>query len=138
MIKGALYPSIKKQNLDNQKLPSYRPITNVAFLSKTLERVAVTQTVNNFAANDLLAKLQSAYRCFHSTETALLCVFNDILCAIDRHQEVVLVLLDLSSAFDTIDHTALLERLRYRYGMSGTVLTWFRSYLTRRTQAVMV
>ena len=136
--KGIVYPSIKKQSLDQEEFPSYRPITNVAFLSKTLERVAATQTIDYLIANDLLAKLQSAYRCFHSTETALLRVFNDILVAIDRHQEVVLVLLDLSSAFDTIDHTALLTRLRCRYGINGSVLKWFESYLTDRSQALMV
>ena len=75
----------------------------------------------------LLAKFQSAYRQFHSTETALLRVRNDILRAIDEGQEVVLVLLDLSSAFDTIDHKVPLDRLRIWYGFSGTVLDWFRS-----------
>ncbi|CAB3992083.1 Hypothetical predicted protein [Paramuricea clavata] len=73
-----------------------------------------------------------------STETALLRVFNDVLYAIDDHQEVVLVLLDLSSAFDTIDHTLLLERLSHRYGINGTVLEWFKSYLLDRTQSVKV
>lgn len=105
--KGILHPTIKKQSLHHDEFSSYRTITNVAFLSKILERVVATQTINNLLANDLLAKLQSAYRRFHSTETALLRVFNDIFCAIDRHQEVVLVLLDLSSAFDTIDHSVL-------------------------------
>ena len=95
---GVIHPSIKRQALDRQMFSSYRPITNIAFLSKTLERVAAAQTINYLIANHLLAKLQSAYRRFHSTETALLRVFNDILCAIDKHQEVVLVLLDLSSA----------------------------------------
>ena len=90
---GVIHPSIKRQALDRQMFSSYRPITNIAFLSKTLERVAAAQTI---IANHLLAKLQSAYRRFHSTETALLRVFNDILCAIDKHQGVVLVLLDLS------------------------------------------
>ena len=65
-------------------------------------------------------------------------VCNDILQAIDEGQEVVLVLLDLSSAFDTIDHKVLLDRLRIRYGFSGTVLDWFRSYLSNRTQSVKI
>ena len=93
---GVIHPSIKRQALDRQMFSSYRPITNIAFLSKTLERVAAAQTINYLIANHLLAKLQSAHRRFHSTETALLCVFNDISCAIDKHQGVVLVLLDLS------------------------------------------
>ena len=65
-------------------------------------------------------------------------VCNDILQPIDEGQEVVLVLLDLSSAFDTIDHKVLLDRLRIRYGFSGTVLDWFRSYLSNRTQSVKI
>ena len=66
-----------------------------------------TQTINYLIDNYLLAKLQSAYRRFHSTETALLRVFNGILSAIDNKQEVVLVMLDLSAACDAIDHKLL-------------------------------
>ena len=123
---------------DHELYPNYRPITNIAFLSKVLERVVATQTTNYLAENHLLAKLQSAYRCFHSIETALLRVVNDILCANDNNQEVVLVLLDLSSAFDTIDHTLLLERLHHRYGMCGIVFKWFLSYLANRSQSVRI
>ena len=92
LIKGVIRPSVKRQTLDFDIYSSYRPITNVAFLSKTLERVAVTPTVNFLIDNHLLAKLQSAHRSFHSTETALLRMLSDALYAIDKHQEVVLVL----------------------------------------------
>ena len=107
-------------------------------VSKILERrVAATQTLKYLVTNGLLAKLQWACRDFYSTETALLRVFNDILCAIDSRQEVVLVLLDLSTAaFDTIDHAALLARLKYRYGICGTMLKWFEPYLVARIQQV--
>ena len=87
-----------------------------------LERVAATQTLNYLIPNGLLAKFQSAYRCLHSTETTLLRVFNDILVAIDNHRDVVLVLLDLSAAFDTIEHSVLHSRLEHRYGFDGKVL----------------
>ena len=136
--KGVIHPSIKKLSLDREAYPSYRPITNVAFLSKMLERVAATQTLNYLIPNGLLAKFQSAYRCFHSTETTLLRVFNDILVAIDNHRDVVLVLLDLSAAFDTIEHSVLLSRLEHRYGFDGKVLNWFRSYLIGRSQQVLI
>ena len=127
--KGVAHPSLKKSKRDYIKLyeqySSYRypPITNIAFLSKTIERVATTQTMNYLAENDLLPKFQSAYRPHHSTKTALVCIFNDILRAIDQHQEVILVLLDLSSAFHTIDHGALLTRLCECYGFTRKVLS---------------
>ena len=136
--KGVIHPSIKKPSLDREQLLNYRPITNITFLSKTLECVAAKQTLNYLTSDGLLSKFQSAYRCFHSTETALIRVFNDILVALDRHQEVVLVLLDLSAAFDNIDHSALLSRLQCCYGINGTMLKWFQSYLDNRTQQVII
>ena len=77
-----------------------------------------------------LCPLQSAYRKFHSTETALLRIYNDLLRASDRRQVTALVLLDLSSAFDTIDHQILLDRLASFYGFSGLALSLLRSYLS--------
>lgn len=71
--------------------------------------------------------MQSAYRKHHSTETALVRVQNDILRALDEHNAVFLVLLDLSAAFDTVNHPVLLSRLKNRLGLSGTVLQWFGS-----------
>ena len=79
---------------------------------------------------------QSAYKRYHSSETALLRVQNDILRSIDNGENVVLVLLDLSAAFDTVNHETLLSRLSTRYGFCGSVLKWFTSYLTNRTQFV--
>ena len=114
-------PSIKKSNMDSDQFPNYRPISNLAFLSKTIERTAVSQ-MEPYLVGNLYPKIQSAYRKFHSTETALLKVSNDILRAVDQHQEVVLVLLDLSSAFDTIDHEILLDRMKSRFGFDGNAL----------------
>lgn len=136
--KGIVRPTIKKHDLNRDVLSNYRPITNIAFLSKILERVVSSQLTNYLTSNNLLPRLQSAYRRFYSVETAILRVFNDILAAIDDHQDVVLVLLDLSSAFDTIDHLLLLERLQKRYGIDKTVLKWLGSYLEDRTQAVRI
>ena len=86
----------------------------------------------------LQAKMQSAYKKHHSTETAVLKVCNDLLCALDAHKECILILLDMSAAFDTIDHRVLLTRLRDRFGIQGTVLSWFTSYLDNRSQQVTV
>ena len=86
----------------------------------------------------LLCSSQSAYRPCHSTETALLRITNDILLALDDSGVAVLILVDLSSAFNTTDHYILLNRLRSLYAIFGTALSWFESYLTGRTQTVTV
>ena len=82
--------------------------------------------------------LQSAYKCGNSTETALLYIQNDILSAQDRGELTALSLLDLSAAFDTIDHDLLLSRLTEWFGIDGVVLQWVRSYVTGRSQLVKV
>ena len=82
----------------------------------------------------LLPRFQSAYRAYHSTETAVLKVLTDILLAIDSGYLSALVLLDLSAAFDTADHDILIQWLRTSYGLSGMVLHWFQSYLAGRRQ----
>ena len=87
--------------------------------------------------NDLGGSFQSAYKCFHSKEIALLKVQNEILCERDNQKCVVLLLLEMSAAFDTVDHELLLERMSKRYGVPGNALKWFRSYIQDRKQFVM-
>ena len=87
-------------------------------------------------ANNLLERHLSAYKSHRSTETALALVQNDILEALDRRFGVILVLLDMSAAFDTVNHEILLSRLEQSYGMAGSVLAWMRSYLTDRSQCI--
>ena len=82
--------------------------------------------------------LRNRARPFHSTKSALLSVQNDILSSLNNRKMVALVLLDLSAAFDTIDHEKLLHRLETRFGINGTALDWFRSYLSNRSQAVRI
>ena len=77
--------------------------------------------------------LQSAYRKGHSTETALLKVQNDILMNMNRQHVTLLVLLDLSAAFDTVDHNILLTHLKTGISIKGTALNWFMSYLSERS-----
>ena len=81
---------------------------------------------------------QSAYSAFHSTETALLKVKTNVIRALENQEVACLILLDLSAAFDTIDHNILLRILETRFAVTGTALNWLRSYLTNRTQAVTV
>ena len=82
--------------------------------------------------------LRSAYKKFHSTESALLKVGNDVLFDMEKGRVTALTLLDLSAAFDTIDHLALISRLSSWYGISGTALDWFTSYLSNRCQQVKI
>jgi hypothetical protein len=131
-------PLLKKPSLDPLVLSNYRPVSNLPFVSKVVERVVSKQLTNYLQSNCLYPVFQSAYRQCHSVETALLRVQNDILQALDNQQGVILVLLDLSAAFDTISHDMLLCRLQHRFGLSGTVLAWIASYLHHRSQSVIL
>ena len=113
-------------------------VSNLPFLSKILEKVIDKRLNDHVTQNALYDSLQSAYRQGHSTETALLKVQNDIAAALDRRSMAVLILLDLSAAFDVIDHTILLNRLEYSFGISGNALKWMKSYHSDRVQCVAV
>ena len=119
-------------------MKNYRPVSNLPFLSKILERVVSAQMQEYLDENELHNDLQSAYRKYHSTETALIRVQNDLLRAVDENKEAVLILLDLSAAFDTIDHELMLARLTDRYGVTGIPHKWFKSYLCDRDQSVVI
>ena len=126
-------PLLKKADLDSADAKSYRPISNLSVLSKLLERLVAQQLIDYLRGAGLLPDLQSAYRAFHSTETAVLKVMSDILWAIDNGNLSLLAPLDLSSAFGTVDHEILHCRLEVSYGLQGTALSWFTSYLNGRT-----
>jgi len=115
---------------------SYRPISNLSVLLKVLKRLVSQQLVAYLKDNNLLPDRQSAYRAPHSTETAVLRVLSDILLALDSGDIAVLTLLDLSAAFDSVDHATLLQRLQISYGIGGSAVAWFASYLQNRTQYV--
>ena len=104
-------PLLKKVLLDPEVLKNFHPVSNLTYLSKSIERVVVVRLNQQLIQNGLHEVLQSAYKQNNNTETALLKVQNDLLMAIDTHGGAVLILLDLSAAFDTIDHTILLQRL---------------------------
>ena len=112
-------------------------MSNLTFISKLIERAVALRLTGHLIDNNLHEVLHSAYRQHHSTETALLKVQNDLLISLDTDGGAFLVLLDLSAAFDTIDHKILLQRL-YDLGVRGDALEWFRSYLTGRKQSVMI
>ena len=113
-LKEALVkPVLKKANLD---LIDYRPVSNLEFMSKTIEHAVTSQLTQHISENNLMEPMQSAYRSGQSTETALVEVKTDLLHATDCQEVVCLVLLDLSSAFYTVDHFFLLQGLRIALG----------------------
>lgn len=132
-----VFPLLKKLGVDfiNKNL---RPVSNLPFLSKLTEKAAFNKTHVHMTVNNLYPSLQSAYRKNHSTETALVKITNNILCNTNNQHVTLLVLLDLSAAFDTIDHDILLKRLSTKLGVEGVVLQWFQSYLEGRSQRVSV
>ena len=105
-------PLVNKQSLDPDVLSNYRPVSNLPQLSNTLEKVVGNQLMDH--ANNIYRMYQSAYRKHHSTETALIYVTNYIKLDMDSKKGTILVMIDLSSAFDTIDHSILLSRLELR------------------------
>src|SRR5258708_14702513 len=131
-------PLYKKHSLPHEDLSSYRPISNLNFISKIIERIIHTRISNHLKTFPSLSPFQSAYRPFHSTETALLRIQNDLLLAMDNRKVSALILLDLSSAFDTIDHNILLSRLSSYFGISGLALKLLTPYLQNRTQTVCI
>ena len=135
---AVLSPLLKKPSLDHETLANFRPISNLKMVSKIIEKVVAVRLNRYLEENNLNEPLQSAYKQYHSCETALVRVQNDILLSIDNQQCVVLLLLDLSSAFDTVDHGILLQRLSTNFGIKGKALDWFTSYLTDRSQFVQI
>ncbi len=107
-------------------------------MAKVLEKGAVNQLTAVLEGYNMFDKFQSGFHHLHSTETALLRVFNDLLMQGDAGECSVLVLLDLTAAFDTVDHCILVERLRQYVGISGTTLKWFSPYLSDGSFSVRV
>ena len=137
-LKTALaHPLLKKPGIDCI-FRSYRPISNLSFLSKLIERMVCNQITQYTGTSGMAKKFQLAYRAFHSTETALIKVKDDILRAIDNQRVACLILLDLSAAFNAVSHPFLPNRLRHCFGIQGTVLRWFKSYMTDRSQKIVL
>ena len=130
-------PLLKKKTLDIE-LKNFRPISNLTFLSKVLERIVIDQMSQHCERLDLNEKLQSAYRRGHSTETALLKVCDDIFRGFEKQHVTIMAMLDLSAAFDTVDHSIFLQRLSADFGIEGSALNWMKSYLSNRSQQVII
>ncbi len=125
-------PLLKKPALNPALLENYRPVSLLPFIAKSLERVVFNQLSLFLAQNNILDHNQSGFRSGHSTETALLSVTEALRLARAASKSSVLILLDLSAAFDTVNHQILMSILR-KMGISGTTLLWFESYLSDRS-----
>ena len=118
-------------------LKNYRPVSNLSCLSKIIQKVVASRLHSYLNQRDIFPKFQSAYR--HSTSSASLTrVQNDIIKLTAKKQHFMLVLLDLSAAFDTIDKDILYHRLRTYFGISNLALKWLNSYLNNRSMSVSI
>ena len=117
---------------------NFRPERNLSFISKVVEKVVLTQFNKHCSTHRLIPDYQSAYRENYSCETALAKIVNDILWAMEHQKITSLVTINLSAAFDTVDHDILLRVLKKRFGVQDTCLEWFRSYLTSRKCMVKI
>ena len=125
-------PLLKKPSLSKDDMKNYRPVSNLYFISKLIEKIISNRILSHPDKNNQSNPNQSAYKPLYSTEEALLKIHNDICMNMDSGKTTALVLLDLSAAFDTLDHSSIIELLSSWYGISGTALNWVRSYLSNR------
>lgn len=130
-------PHLKKIGVDRNEMANYRPVSNLTYLSKIMERAILDQLRPFLEQCGVISQYQSAYRKFHSTETALCKIYNDLVCNACLGKASLLILLDLSAAFDTVDHQMLLEDLS-AFGVNGSAYLLLQSYLSDRDQRVIV
>ena len=135
---GRISPIAKSRGCDTELYKNFRPVTTLMFLSKLLEKAASTQLISYLDNETLIPQYQSAYLKSHSCETALFKFSNDVQQMLSDGKMVILVQLDLSAAFDTVDHSILLHLLKHKFGITGTALKWMTSYLTGRSFSVKI
>ena len=131
-------PILKALQLDNEVFKNFRPVSLLSFISKLTERVVHTRINSYLSANDLHVPSQFGYKRHHSCETFLLKLIDDILVTIDKKLGVVILIIDLSAAFDTVDHSVLLNILYSKFHITGSALSWLKSFLSGRTQRVKI
>ena len=137
-LKEALVKALLKKITLEPINKNYRPVSNLPFMGKLMERCVIDELMDHIHTNNLMEPLQSAYRLCHSSDTALLKVKADILKATDNQEITCLVLLDLSAAFNMAHHKILLNWLENHFGIKGMTLRWIESYLTNWSQRVVI
>ena len=135
---SAIDPLLKKCGLDSDVKKNYRPVNNLVFFSKLIERVVSRRLNSHLDANGLQNDKNFAYKKHHNTETMMVGLIDEVLEGFENNKCTVIVFLDLSAAFDTIDHEKLLSIMSEELGITGTALQWFRSYLIGRTHQVRI
>ena len=135
---SSITPVIKNKNIDTDTFNNYRPISNISIIAKIIEKCVLKQVTNHLHINNLYTTHQSAYRPHHSCETAVIKIIDDITAQFDSDSFVIMTLLDFSAAFDTVDHKILITTLEQQFGITGTVLNWFKSYLEDRSYRVKI
>ena len=138
LTEAVIRPLLKKAGLDPNIFSNLRPISNLTFISKLIERVVNIRISDHMKANNLDCPSQYGYKKHHSTETLLVHFLNEIMVAVDSKSGVVVLIIDLSAAFDTVSHSLLLNILFREIGLRGNALRWFKSFLLNRSQRVKV
>ena len=134
--KACVSPLIKNENLDNDNIKNFRPESNLPFLGKIIEKCVFLQINTYLCENSLYGYSQSAYKSSYSCETALVKMHNDSLSILDAKSNAVVLLFDLSAAFDTVNHDLLLSKLSTEFGFSDVALEWFSTYLNNKSYFV--
>ena len=138
LTEAVIRPLLKAYNLDINIFNNFRPVSNLEFLGKLIERVVLSRLQDHMSKINYSNNTQFGYKKGHSTELLLLKFINDILVGIDSKNGVVVLLIDLSAAFDTVDNSKLLNILFNELKICGTALKWFKSFLCNRSQRVLV
>ena len=136
--RAVIRPRIKKQGLDASDPGNYRPISNLSFISKFIECVIHRQLSTYAESNSLLPSTQSGFRRSHSTETAVIKIYNDVVLSLDSGLQTALLLLDFSAAFDCVGHELLTLVLKTCFGITSSALDWINSFLSNRTHFIRI
>ena len=137
-LKHAVVTPIMKDDKIGPVYENYRPISNIPLLSKIIEKAAISQYIPYLKETNKFSINNSAYKQNHSTETLLTKIHSDIIQNMDNQKITILVLLDLSAAFDSVNHNIFLNILQNRFNIKCTALKWLNSYIKNRSHMVQI
>ena len=137
-MEGSTGQTADKKPTAGQEKSNYRPVSNLCFISKIAEKVTFMQFAKHCDENKLLPAYQLACRKNHSCETSLVKLVDDLLWAVEEQLVTAVVILDLSAAFDMVDHDLLLEVLEKRLGVTDNTKQWYCSYMKPRKFRVII